>query len=84
MDHPSVERYYGGEGIDYNGQMWIPTRVFVDEANAGDLDTLEAQTDAFRIYPAAIETALNDLGAFPVDLTARQWALLFSKFLMPE
>lgn len=83
-DDSRVVKWYGGEGIPYNSQTWIPVRIFVDDADGAAFDQLEAQSDAYRIRPSEIETALNALGVFPVNLTAREWALLFSKFLMPE
>jgi|GEM_PF-3710048 len=84
MDDPRVLKYYAGEGIERAGNTWIPTRVYVADDDAAALDTLESQSDAYRIYPGDVETALNGLGVFPQALTAREWALLFSKFLMND
>jgi hypothetical protein len=81
VDNPNVDKWYGGESIEKNGENFYPVRVF---AAASELQLLADQPDAFHIPVNSIEDSLNGTGIFPVDLSAREWALLFSKFLMQE
>jgi hypothetical protein len=81
VDNPNVDKWYGGEGIEKNAGTYYPVRVFAD---ASDLQLLADQPDAFHIPVNNVEDALNGAGIFPVDLSAREWSLLFSKFLMQE
>lgn len=79
---PEVTKFYGGETFEKSGQNWHTVRVFTpDPAN---LDWLAAQSDVYDIDLSVLVTALNTSPLFPVDLTPREWALLFSKILMRE
>lgn len=78
MDNPAVEKWYGGEAIEHASGNYYAVRVFADPA---DLQLLADQSDAFHVPPQTIEDALNGTGVLPVDITARDWALLLSKFL---
>ncbi|QCC48102.1 hypothetical protein [Halobellus limi] len=81
VDDSRVVKWYGGEAISHATGDYHAVRVFVDDADDVALDQLEQQSDAFRIYPAAVENALNATNMLPVDISARDWALMFSKFL---
>lgn len=77
---PEVEKFYGGEAFEKAGSDWHIVRVFT--ADPANLDLLASQSDAYEVDPSVLVTALNGSGMFPVDLTPREWALLFSKILM--
>lgn len=77
-DQPEVARYDGSEVIEHASGNYYACRVFGD---AADLQTLANQNDAHHIDPQAIEDALNASGQLPVDISARNWALLISHFL---
>lgn len=79
MDNPAVEKFYGGEAIVHNGENYYPVRVF---AGVSDLQLLEEQPDTYYMNLPVLENALNKTPLFPADLDIREWALLFSKFLM--
>lgn len=78
MDQPEVTRYDGSEAIAHTSGEYYGVRVFAD---ASDLQTLANQSDAYHIDPQVIEDALNATNELPVDISARDWALLMSHFL---
>jgi len=77
---PEVTKFYGGEAFEKAGQDWHTVRVFSDDP--ANLDWLESQPDVYDIDLSVLVSALNSSPLFPVDLTPREWALLFSKILM--
>lgn len=79
---PEVTKFYGGETFEKSGQDWHTVRVFSpDPAN---LDWFAAQPDVYDIDLSVLIAGLNASPLFPVNLTPREWALLFSKILYPE
>lgn len=76
-----VEKFYGSEYMEYNSTQYMAVRVFIDDVTYPDaMSTLESQSDAYRIFPTDVRDALNNLGVFPVNISARHWALLLDKF----
>jgi hypothetical protein len=77
---PEVTKFYGGETFEKAGQNWHTVRVFSPDPT--NLDWLAAQPDVYDIDLSVLVSALNSSPLFPVNLTPREWALLFSKILM--
>jgi hypothetical protein len=75
-----IDRFFGSEEFEIpvgSGNYWFACRVY---AASSDLTTLENQSDAYRIYPSDVETALNNAGIVSHDLTAMEWALVIGHF----
>lgn len=80
MDDPRVNKYIGGEPIEKDGGWYFVCRVFVDIES--DLDLLASQSDTIEFDLDSLAQAMN--GVFPVNLTTREWGLVFTKILYPE